>query len=101
MPGTIDDTIRRSRRPLITPPADGPHLDPRTGVRKGYGKYLLVNGSGLHFFSVFAVNGRNLTEVPSSPAPLPARATSSCGIVNTEERPPGAGAARTIWLRGR
>jgi len=47
------------------------------------GKYLLVNGSGLHFASVFAVNGGNLTEVPSSPPPLPAGATSSSGIVNT------------------
>jgi len=47
------------------------------------GKYLLVNGSGPHFVSVFAVNGGNLTEVPSSPTPLPAGATSSSGIVNT------------------
>jgi len=47
------------------------------------GKYLLVNGSGPHFVSVFAVNGGNLTEVPSSPAPLTAGATSSSGIVNT------------------
>jgi hypothetical protein len=47
------------------------------------GKYLLVNGSGPHLVSVFAVNGGNLTEVPSSPTPLPAGATSSSGIVNT------------------
>ena len=47
------------------------------------GKYLLVNGSGMHFVSVFAVNGGNLTEVPSSPTPLPAGATSPSGIVNT------------------
>jgi 6-phosphogluconolactonase len=47
------------------------------------GKYLLVNGSGTHFVSVFAVNGGNLIEVPSSPTPLPAGATSSSGIVNT------------------
>jgi 6-phosphogluconolactonase len=47
------------------------------------GKYLLVNGSGTHFVSVFAVSGGNLTEVPSSPTPLPAGATSSSGIVNT------------------
>jgi 6-phosphogluconolactonase (cycloisomerase 2 family) len=47
------------------------------------GKYLLVNGPGPHFVSVFAVNGGNLTEVPSSPTPLPAGATSSSGIVNT------------------
>src|SRR5271169_173030 len=47
------------------------------------GKYLLVDGSGMHFVSVFAVNGGNLTEVPSSPTPLPAGVTSSSGIVNT------------------
>ena len=47
------------------------------------GRYLLVDGSGMHFVSVFAVNGGNLTEVPSSPTPLPAGATSSSGIVNT------------------
>jgi 6-phosphogluconolactonase len=46
------------------------------------GKYLLVDGSGMHFVSVFAVNGGNLTEVPSSPTPLPAGATASSGIVN-------------------
>jgi len=47
------------------------------------GKYLLVDGSGMHFVSVFAVNGGSLTEVPSSPTPLPAGVTSSAGIVNT------------------
>ena len=47
------------------------------------GRYLLVDGSAMHFVSVFAVNGGNLTEVPSSPTPLPAGATSSSGIVNT------------------
>jgi 6-phosphogluconolactonase len=47
------------------------------------GKYLLVDGSGMHFVSVFAVNGGTLTEVPSSPTPLPAGVTSSSGIVNT------------------
>jgi 6-phosphogluconolactonase len=46
------------------------------------GKYLLVDGAGHNFLSVFAVNGGNLTEAPSSPAPLPAGASSS-GIVNT------------------
>jgi 6-phosphogluconolactonase len=46
------------------------------------GKYLLVDGSGHNFVSVFAVNGGNLSEVPSSPTPLPAGASSS-GIVNT------------------
>jgi 6-phosphogluconolactonase len=46
------------------------------------GRYLLVDGSGMHFISVFAVNGGSLTEVPSSPTPLPAGVTSSSGIVN-------------------
>ena len=46
------------------------------------GKYLLVDGSGMHFVSVFTVNGGTLTELPSSPTPLPAGVTSSAGIVN-------------------
>ncbi len=46
------------------------------------GKYLLVDGAGHNFVSVFAVNGGALSEVPSSPTPLPAGASSS-GIVNT------------------
>ena len=46
------------------------------------GKYLLVDGAGHNFVSVFAVNGGTLTEVPTSPTPLPAGATSS-GIANT------------------
>jgi 6-phosphogluconolactonase len=46
------------------------------------GKYLLVDGAGHNFVSVFAVNRGNLTELPSSPTPLPAGASSS-GIVNT------------------
>jgi DNA-binding beta-propeller fold protein YncE len=46
------------------------------------GRYLLVDGSGMHFVSVFAVNRGTLTEVPSSPTPLPAGVTSSAGIVN-------------------
>ena len=46
------------------------------------GKYLLVDGSGMHFVSVFAVNGGTLTELASSPTPLPAGVTSSAGIVN-------------------
>jgi 6-phosphogluconolactonase len=46
------------------------------------GKYLLVDGSGMHFISVFAVNGGTLTEVSSSPTPLPASVTASAGIVN-------------------
>ena len=45
------------------------------------GRYLLVDGAGHNFVSVFAVNGGNLTEVPNSPAALPAGASSS-GIVN-------------------
>jgi len=44
---------------------------------------VAINGSGMHVVSVFAVNGGNLTEVPCSPTPLPAGATSSSGIVNT------------------
>jgi 6-phosphogluconolactonase (cycloisomerase 2 family) len=46
------------------------------------GKYLLVDGSGMHFVSVFAVNGGALTELPGSPTSLPAGVTSSAGIVN-------------------
>jgi DNA-binding beta-propeller fold protein YncE len=46
------------------------------------GHYLLVDGAGHNFVSVFAVNGGDLTELPSSPTPLPAGASSS-GIVNT------------------
>jgi 6-phosphogluconolactonase len=46
------------------------------------GRYLLVDGAGHNFVSVFAVSGGTLTEVPSSPTPLPAGASSS-GIVNT------------------
>ena len=46
------------------------------------GKYLLVDGAGHNFVSVFAVNGGTLSEVPGSPTPLPAGA-SSAGIVNT------------------
>jgi 6-phosphogluconolactonase len=46
------------------------------------GQYLLVDGSGHNFVSVFAVSGGHLTEVSGSPTPLPAGASSS-GIVNT------------------
>jgi 6-phosphogluconolactonase len=46
------------------------------------GKFLLVDGSGMHIVSVFAVNGGNLTEVSSSPTPLPAGVTAPSGIVN-------------------
>ena len=36
------------------------------------GKTLSVDGSGNHILSVFAVHGGTLTELPSSPTPLPA-----------------------------
>ena len=36
------------------------------------GTTLSVDGSGNHILSVFAVNGGTLTELPSSPTPLPA-----------------------------
>jgi 6-phosphogluconolactonase len=45
------------------------------------GKYLLVDGAGSLIVSVFAVHGGTLTEVPSSPTPLPASSSPS-GIVN-------------------
>jgi 6-phosphogluconolactonase len=45
------------------------------------GRYLLVDGSGNHILSVFAVHGGTLTEVPSSPTPLPAGGAPA-GIVN-------------------
>ena len=45
------------------------------------GKYLTVDGSGNHILSVFAVHGGTLTELPSSPTPLPAGG-SPAGIVN-------------------
>ncbi|HEX5291954.1 MAG TPA: beta-propeller fold lactonase family protein [Streptosporangiaceae bacterium] len=44
------------------------------------GRTLSVDGSGAHILSVFAVSGGHLTEVPSSPTPLPGGAPS--GIVN-------------------
>ena len=47
------------------------------------GRYLLVDGPGAHLVSVFAVNGGTLTEVSSSPTPLPAGVTSPAGIANT------------------
>jgi hypothetical protein len=40
----------------------------------------LVNGSKADVIASFAVNGGNLTELPSSPTPLPAGAVAS-GIV--------------------
>ncbi|MGH3152510.1 MAG: lactonase family protein [Streptosporangiaceae bacterium] len=45
------------------------------------GNYLLVDGAGHNFVSVFAVNRGTLTELGSSPTSLPTGATSS-GIVN-------------------
>jgi DNA-binding beta-propeller fold protein YncE len=44
------------------------------------GRTLLVNGSQAGVVASFAVNGGNLTELPSSPTPLPAGAVAS-GIV--------------------
>jgi 6-phosphogluconolactonase len=46
------------------------------------GRTLTVDGSGAHILSVFTVNGGLLTEVPSSPTPLPAGGAPA-GIVNT------------------
>ena len=48
----------------------------------GTAGYLLVDGSGMHFVSVFAVSGGTLTELPNFPALLPAGVTFSAGIVN-------------------
>ena len=45
------------------------------------GRTLSVDGSGNHILSVFAVNGGNLTELPSSPTPLPAGGAPA-GIAN-------------------
>jgi 6-phosphogluconolactonase len=45
------------------------------------GRTLSVDGSGRHIMSVFAVHGGNLTELPSSPTPLPAGGAPS-GIVS-------------------
>jgi 6-phosphogluconolactonase len=47
------------------------------------GKTLSVTGSGMHIVSVFAVNGGTLTELPSSPTPLPA-GSSPVGIAVTD-----------------
>jgi 6-phosphogluconolactonase len=46
------------------------------------GNTLSVDGSGNHILSVFAVHGGTLTELPSSPTPLPAGG-SPAGVVNT------------------
>ena len=45
------------------------------------GTMLSVDGSGNHILSVFAVHGGTLTELPSSPVPLPAGGAPA-GIVN-------------------
>jgi 6-phosphogluconolactonase len=45
------------------------------------GRTLSVDGSGNHILSVFAVHGGTLTELPSSPAPLPAGGAPA-GIVS-------------------
>ena len=45
------------------------------------GRTLTVDGSGNHIVSVFAVHGGTLTELPGSPAPLPAGGAPA-GIVN-------------------
>ena len=45
------------------------------------GRTLSVDGSGSHILSVFAVHGGTLTELPSSPTPLPAGGAPA-GIVN-------------------
>jgi 6-phosphogluconolactonase len=46
------------------------------------GRTLSVDGSGNHILSVFTVHGGHLTELPSSPTPLPA-AGSPAGVVST------------------
>ena len=63
------------------------------------GKYLLVDGSGMHFVSVFAVNGGSLTEVPSFADAAPSRGhliRRDCQHLETASRPavPGLPAAR-------
>jgi 6-phosphogluconolactonase len=47
------------------------------------GRTLLVNGSEANVIASFAVNGGSLTELASSPTPLPAGATSA-GLVVTD-----------------
>jgi len=46
------------------------------------GRTLLVNGSKANVIASFAVNGGNLTELASSPTPLPAGAVASGIVVN-------------------
>ncbi|HEY6480333.1 MAG TPA: beta-propeller fold lactonase family protein [Streptosporangiaceae bacterium] len=45
------------------------------------GRTLSVDGSGAHILSVFAVSGGHLTEVPSSPTPLPGTAPSGVATI--------------------
>jgi 6-phosphogluconolactonase len=46
------------------------------------GRTLLVNGSKANVIASFAVNGGSLTELPSSPTPLPVGAVASGIVVN-------------------
>ena len=46
------------------------------------GRYLFVDESRIGAVGAFAVNGGNLTELPSSPTPLPAGATPAGIVVN-------------------
>jgi 6-phosphogluconolactonase len=46
------------------------------------GRTLLVNGSKANVVAAFAVNGGTLTELPSSPTPLPVGAVASGLVVN-------------------
>jgi 6-phosphogluconolactonase (cycloisomerase 2 family) len=46
------------------------------------GRYLYVDESRIGAVGAFAVNGGNLTELPTSPTPLPAGATPAGIVVN-------------------
>ena len=46
------------------------------------GKTLFVNGSGADVVAAFAVNGGELTQLPSSPTQLPTGAVASGIVVN-------------------
>ena len=66
------------------------------------GKYLLVDGSGMHFVSVFAVNGGTLTELPGSPTPLPAsRQRPQPGSPTPRNHKPATGQENVRQVRGR
>ena len=56
------------------PAAGGGDVDARLSPD---GKTLSVDGNGNHILSVFAVHGGTLTELPSSPTPLPAGGSPS------------------------